>query len=225
MSGVAEILKAVAWPIAVGVIFFYLRSQVNLLAGVLVTKLGEANRIKFRVAGMVFEMASQMTRASIAPTSKTRAGESDRDEFDRLAREYHDLAIADLQERVAQRFKLADRLGDLAVSLDLPRKKLANGNEGEIVALATAAIMQPKTRDLAALRVAARRVRFKFTAYRLVMTVPNLAKDDLRSATLARLEEMLKDIEENSKSKEDADLQELIDTTRQTFADLRTQIR
>jgi hypothetical protein len=183
MRDVAEILKAVAWPIAITVIFFYIRSQVNLLAGVLVTKVGEANRIKLRVAGTVFEMASRMTRASVAPTSKTQAGESDRDEFDRLAREYQDLDIADLQERVEQRFKLADRLGELATSLDLPRKKLANGNEGELVALATAAVLEPEARDLAVLRVAAARVHFKFTAYRLVLTVPNLAKNDLRSPT------------------------------------------
>jgi hypothetical protein len=225
MRDVAEILKAIAWPIAVSIMFFYLRFQLTSLAGALVSKVHESRNIKLRGAGLVFEMASQVARASIAPTSKTNAAESDKDEFDRLAREYQGLDIADLKERVAQRFKLADRLGELAVSLELPRKNLASGNEGELVALATAAVMQPKARDLTNLQVAAKRVAFKFTAYRLVLAIPTLANEDnLRQATIARLEEMLTDIGKNSKSNEDPDLQELIDTTRHTLADLRIQI-
>ncbi|TCU33142.1 hypothetical protein [Rhizobium azibense] len=220
MKDLVEILKALAWPGTVVIIFFYLRNQATFAAAALIRKIGHADKVKLRLPGVAFEMASQVARTSITPTKKSREGETDAAEFERLAREYTELSIPDKKERAAKRFELADRLGELAVSLNLPRSSLARGNEGEIVALATAAILEPMAHDLRNMRTAAAKGEFKFTAYRLVLTIPALASD-ARPATIARLEAMLNDIETRSKSREDDDLQELVETTRLALADLQ----
>ncbi|MDL2408505.1 hypothetical protein PY650_23235 [Rhizobium calliandrae] len=161
MKDVAEILKAVAWPITTVIVFFYLRHQLTFLVASVIRRISDANKLKFRFLGLTFEMASQLARTSIAPTKKTKTDETDADEFVRLAGEYQDLDIQGTKERVAKRFELADRLGDLAVALNLPRANLAKGNEGYLVAFATAAILQPMPDDLKNLRTAASKVKFK----------------------------------------------------------------
>lgn len=224
MKDFAEILKAVAWPITVFAIVIILRFRVGELAGALAKKVMDSNRLKVRWPGGAFELASQVARTSIGPAAKSQAGESDADEFTRLALEYENLKIADLSHRVAERMKLADRLGRLAILLNSSRKTLAGGNEGQLVALATAAVLEPRPRDILTLMTASERVRFKFTGYRIVLAIPVIAKGVLGSTTIDRLEEMLRNVERNAKSSEDEDLQDLIDATRRTLSDLRRQI-
>src|SRR5882757_7765517 len=218
MREAADILRALAWPIVALTALLLLRSEIRLLFASLSAQAARLNRIK--AGKVVIELAEEIARGAIvrgAPdvTPKT---DSPLQEFDQLAKQYDELSIESYSERVDARRRLADRLGALAVELRLPRVELSeSSSEGKLVALATAAMLTPKTRDILALEKAAQRANFNFTRYRIALAlVPTLARPDVGARTLERVREVLDEIEQRSPAPTHESLQRIIDRVRAT---------
>jgi hypothetical protein len=165
-----------------------------------------------------------VARGTIKGQETNETTEEPEKEFDRLAVEYDNLNLADRAKHVEARFKLADRLGQLALKLRLPRPAMAQStSEGRLVALATATALRPMASDLAALETAAHTANFNFTRYRIVLgLIPTLAKPVVGRETLTRAESILADVEARPKATTDESLQRLIDRTRATVAELNS---
>jgi hypothetical protein len=80
MKEIAEIIKAVAWPIAIVTVVLMFKAQVISLLASFSTKVADANRLKLRVAGATMELACEVVRGSIplsgkstGPTGETEA--------------------------------------------------------------------------------------------------------------------------------------------------------
>ena len=109
--------------------------------------------------------------------------------------------------------------------MKIARRDLASGNEGQLVALATSVIQQPTRGDLGALEIAATKAKFKFTGYRLVLAfISILSTGNVRATTLGRIEEALRQIEQNTDANSDEPLQRLIDRARTTISALRDEL-
>ena len=104
--------------------------------------------------------------------------------------------------------------------------ELANGTEGRLVALATAVVLEPMRGDLAAIEKAAAAVRFKYTAYRLVLALisamPTVA---LNKRTLKRLDAILAAIAANAGAAAGPPLQSIIDRTKDEIENFRSEFQ
>jgi hypothetical protein len=225
MQELTALLKAVAWPLIALTALIMLRAQVVALLKVLATKIERATRVKFTRSG--FELADEILRNSIAPavTRPTAVTPAERQgEFERLVGEYNTLNIADEAERIAARRRLADRLGELAISLNLARNTLAErDDEGRLVALATAVVQRPMAADLATLEKAAQCANFNFTRYRILLALVS-ALSQRRSMTAGnyrQAENVLTQVEHRPDAPTTPSLQRLIDSTRATLADMK----
>lgn len=143
-------------------------------------------------------------------------GENERVEFARLVAEYGACDIPELADRIRAWRRLADRLGELALSLSLDRRDLAaSGVEGRVVAMATAVILSPRAGDLAILDDAAERAEYNFTRYRIVLALPPaLTIDHDAEATRLALSVLAR---AQAHPNTDADLRGVIQATRQVI--------
>lgn len=224
-----SLVSALAWPLTALVIFFNLRRQAVALLDALRVKLGQAEKVSIGKDGLT--LISTIARQNVLPAAPRReamlsrpsvAGlptpptEDEAAEFDRLVEEYGNCDIADLAERVRARRRLADRLGELAISLSFDRRALAtSGVEGRMVALATAVILSPRAGDLSVLDMAAQRAVYNFTRYRIVLALPPaLTVEHGAEATRLALS-VLHNAE--AKQNADANLRSLIEATRKAI--------
>lgn len=222
---------AVAWPLTALLVFFALRRQAVALLDALCVKLGQADQISIGKDGLT--LISTITRQSIAGGSGAKGSarlglpappkllappvEDERAEFDRLVGEYGTCDIPDLAERIRVRMGLADRLGQLALTLSLDRGELsASGVEGRMVALATAVILDPRPGDLALLEDAAKRANYNFTRYRIVLALPPaLTVDHGAEATRLALSVLTA---AEARPNTDGNLRSLIEATRRVIS-------
>lgn len=205
MNSAVGIIQALAWPaVAAGALWAFHAPLAELLA--VTGRKIERGSVKLTVGDLALEIAEESLRAGItqtAPTATANGGiaETPRDEFRRLTGEYANLrtTVRDPQLRLATRHRLADRLGALVVELSLPRRQIAAGDEGERVALATAAVLRPEPDDLAALLVAAGRPSGPFTGYRtLLAIIPSLARARVRKRVLETAGKVVDGVEINA---------------------------
>jgi len=222
LSGVAELLKAVAWPAVALTVFLVLRSEARSFMSMLTLKVDRASRTKL-LKGMI-DLVDEVAKASVSSdrSGGPPSGQDPAQEFEALAKEYDALDDPDYKSRVATRRRQADRLGELAASLKLPRAALAEStSEGKLVALATAAVLKPMTNDFAALEKAAETANFNFTRYRLALAiVPTLSKAAVSAKLLRRAAKILDSIEHRPNAETDASLQRRIDGLRAMVASL-----
>jgi hypothetical protein len=161
----------------------------------------------------------------ISGKSTGPTGETEAQEFLRLVTEYDNVNEPDPAKRVEIRHRLADRLGQLAISLKEVRRDLASGSEGRLVALATAVVRSPARGDLGALVAAAENVKFKFTGYRIVLALVSLLSgDNVRPTTLARVEDAVKEVAANTDAKSDPPLQRLVGRALEAITALRQEL-
>ena len=219
MRDVALLLRAVAWPVVALIVLYLFHRELRSVIGEFSEKIRRASRLKLTLSGL--ELAEEVARGAIK--AYTAAEEPER-EFERLAVEYDKLNIADASKRVEARFRLADQLGQLALILRLPRPALSQSlSEGKLVALATAAALEPMANDLAALERAANTANFMFTRYRIVLAlIPVLTRPAIGRETLGRVEVILTAVEARPNATTNDSLQRLIDRTRTTVAELRS---
>lgn len=128
-----SLASAVAWPLTALVIFFTLRLQAAALLDALRVKLGQAEQVSIGKDGLTListiarqnVLAGSPPQRDLARAAPAAAGlldlpiEDEPAEFERLVREYGACDIPDRAERIRVRRRLADRLGELALSLSL----------------------------------------------------------------------------------------------------------
>jgi hypothetical protein len=219
MQEVAALLKAIAWPAVVLIVFFLMRSQLLSLLSVLATKMDRSSRVK--IGGKLgIELAEEVVRGHISLGHGSATATLQ--DFERHAEEYDKLRISDEAERVAERRRLADRLGSLALQLRLGREGLAQSHsEGQLVALATSIVLKPMGRDLASLEKAAKTANFNFTRYRMVLALtPTLARPNVNAQILRRVGAVLDDVETRPNVETAPALQRLIERTRAAIPEL-----
>lgn len=230
MMNWSSLAGAVAWPLTALVIFFTLRLQAMALLDALRVKLGQAERVSIGKDGLTListiarqnVLAASPSHRGVGPTGPNAAGlpkapiEDPAAEFERLVGDYGSCNIPDLAERIRTRRRLADRLGELALSLRLNRRDLAaSGVEGRIVALATAVILSPQANDLVTLDVAAQRADYNFTRYRIVLALPPaLTIEHDGNATGLALSVLT---HAGARPNTDSDLRSLIEATRKAI--------
>jgi len=213
----ALLIRSLAWPIVALTAMATFRLELVGIFSAIKRQIENAKRFKGRAFGASFELASEVTQRFVQNVSKSDgpATESETEEFARKVHEYENFNDPDARTRAKLRHPLADRLGTLAVSLGLKRLELANGSEGQLVALATAIVLHPLRGDLAAIEKAAAKVTFKYTAYRLVLAlisvIPTVA---LNKRTLQRLEAILANIAANARAADDPALHSIIESTK-----------
>ena len=120
-------------------------------------------------------MVEEVVRGSIIPRQVSRTGAVE--EFEKLAVQYNELHISDEAERVAERMRLADRLGALYLQLEHARTKFPDtATEAQIVVLATAISIKPMRSDLDSLEKAAKIANFNFTRYRRLIPLSQVGQ-------------------------------------------------
>lgn len=187
MREMAALLKTIAWPVVVLVALWALRSSILSLLSALSGKIDRASRLKLGgKAGL--ELVEEIVRGSIISGQSSRTATVE--EFEKLATQYNEMKITDEAERVAERQRLADRLGELALHLNIKRSEIPqNASEAHLVAIATAMALRPMARgDLDTLEKAARISDYNFTRYRIVLALaPMLARPKIGARALRRI--------------------------------------
>ncbi|MDQ0467641.1 hypothetical protein [Labrys wisconsinensis] len=232
MHDFVQIVQAVAWPLVVLAALLLLRRDLASLVDEIAGSFRRSRRIKYKGFGVALELAGEIAqdtvkqRTSIEPAANSESAER---EFEALAVAYRDLKIADPAQRAAERRRLADRLGGLAIALRIDRHKLSTGHEGERVALATAVLLSPARGDLGHLLSAASPPSgsslFRFTGYRIVLALtPTLSHERVGKGQLDRVEKILNVVEQNANAATDEPLQTLIDRTRAVVEEMRRDL-
>lgn len=221
---------AVAWPATTLVGLLVFRTQVVAILEALSLKLGQAEQISIGKDGLTLvstiarqnilgsdALAQRPSQASPAVLGTVASSiEDERQEFDRLVQEYDACKIPDIAERIRARRRLADRLGALALSLAIDRKELAmSGQEGRMVALATAVILSPGAGDLEHLRSAVGQAKFNFTRYRIVLALPPALTADNSAEAVQLALSVLTAAEAHPNT--DANLRGLVQATRRVI--------
>jgi hypothetical protein len=183
-------------------------------------KIERASRLKIGRGGV--ELLEEIVRGSIV--TGHQGGTATTEEFEKLAHEYDHLDIENPAERITARRRWADRLGDLALRLRLARSTLSTSkSEGKLVASATAIVLSPMSRDLAALEKAAETANFNFTRYRIVLALaPSLSRPGISADTLGRIKVILNNVENRPTAQTEPSLLRIIDKTRAAVSDLIT---
>ncbi|WP_416064043.1 hypothetical protein ACK9YZ_12580 [Rhizobium sp. ZK1] len=217
MKELIKLLDVAAWPFVALVAIILFRVKLDGLFFSITDKIRRSNKIKASGLGISFELMGEVIKNSIAPgaTYLTADQTEDSKKFDKLVSDYDSVKDADPRQRARLRKPIADELGELAVALQLDRKTLAQGPEGKLVALATAIILKPNDGDLDQILEGSKRVKYKYTAYRLVLGVISaLRKTSLTKANKTKIASILAAIEDNANSSQDSSLQNLINKTR-----------
>lgn len=217
MKELVKLLDVAAWPFVTLVAIILFRVKLDDLFFSISDKIRRSNKIKASGLGISFELMGEVIKNSIAPGAPSSSVNrtEDSNKFDKLVSDYNSANDPDPRQRARLRKPIADELGELAVALQLDRKTLAQGPEGKLVALATAIILEPNDGDLDQILEGSKRVKFKYTAYRLVLGVISaLRKTSLTKANKTKIGSILAAIEDNANSSQDSSLQSLINKTR-----------
>lgn len=224
MADIVNLVKALAWPLVALTALIRLLPEIRGLVAILSQKIERSKTVKI---AKIIELAEEVARGAAVP----KMGQDDKiignkvDEFEKLAKAYDELHIADYNQRVSERERLVARLTAIAIDLDLKRGALAEQkSEGKLVTLASLILNRPLPNDINYLEKASQTASFRFTRYRIVLaTLPTLSRPVLTTKTINRVEFVLNNVE-NKPEAPDEILQRLIDKFRQQLEIIREQL-
>lgn len=187
MDDFVAFIEHLAWPTVAFFALIAIAVPVIRLLWVLASKIDRAQEFSLGKDGIKFTDQLAEVSLRLAATevrqdnikavvfegqSSVANREQAKVELDRLAAEYVGLNIADYGLRVEKRSELADRMSKLVITFALDRNTLVNEeDEGHLVALATAVLVEPKREDVALLEKSSKKADFNFTRYRIVLAL------------------------------------------------------
>jgi hypothetical protein len=211
-----DLIGYLAWPVTVFVIFFVMKKQtreaiesINKRISDPRTKIGlgtegltietQVNAVDSRVESM--QISQDQLKAlllSITPAPAIPKAGDQKPEIPpaltQLARNYLDIRVPDYRERVARKNQCVQEMAAIVIRERVPKDALAHsGNEGLIVAMATAINTLPEQGDMECLLSASEHATLLHVKYRIVLAFLALIQKGLaKPSDYARIEGVLK---------------------------------
>jgi MinD-like ATPase involved in chromosome partitioning or flagellar assembly len=137
-----------------------------------------------------------------------------------LSEQYMGVNVASYAERVRRKDELALQLGQLVLSRQILRSRLANsGHDGLVVALAAASELRPESGDIDLLIAAGRKVTRLHAAFRVLSAILTIwDKPNVGHVNTNGMTELLSHFSEMAQAKSDSPLLTLVETARRKLA-------